>query len=438
MRARGYALAVASALLFAVGGCGGGAANDPSGASGGVRLYGTDGNMSNGLGDKLPNPGVLSGMTGTLPLTNLPDDFRHRLLAEDPKLGDFTYAGEIYDAVVITSLATEIARSTDPKTIAKYINGVTALAPGGVECDSVASCFDAIDEGKDIAYRGITVRSGFTERGEPSTTSYGTLHFGRDGHIDYGKTEYVPAGNADGAGKAAPQPTPQGRSSRGGPLKLGSLLPLTGALAFLSAPMVDSLKLAIHDVNAAGGVLGKPVEVISGDDGTNKDKTLASMDQLISAGVQVIIGPSTSGECVAAIPKAAAAGVVVFSPSATSDELSKIDDKGMFFRTSPPDMYQAQALSDIIMRAGSRKVYIVARHDSYGSGMQDNVVRDLVAAGIPKSSVKTQVYEDDQPNFDFVGREVKEFQPDAVLIIGYDESAKVIQAIVDAGVKLRH
>lgn len=436
MRARGYAVAVASALLFAVGGCGDGAAKDPAGA-GGVRLYGTDGNMDNSLGEKLANPGVLSGMTGTEPLTQLPDDFRHRLLTQDPKLSGFLYAGEVYDAVVITSLATQIARTTDPLTIAKYINGVTQLAPGGVECESVAACFEAINQGKDIAYRGITVRSGFTDRGEPSTTSYGTLHFGRDGHIDDGKTEYVPAGSADGAGKATAQTAPDGRSAHGGPLRLGALLPHTGGLAFLSAPMVAALKLALQDVDAAGGVLGKPVEVVDADDGTNKDKAVAATDQLISDGVQVIIGPSTSGASVAVIPKAAAAGVITFSPSATSDELSKIDDKGLFFRTAPPDLYQAQALSDIIMRGGSRKVYIVARHDAYGSGMQDNVVRDLVAAGVPKSSVKTQVYEDDQPNFTFIGREVKDFQPDAVLIIGYDESAKVIQAIVDAGVKLR-
>jgi hypothetical protein len=159
-----------------------------------VRLYGTDGNMSNSFGDEFKDqPGTLAGMKGTTPMTPLSDDFKRRLHEVDPKLKDYTYAAESYDAVVITSLAAQLAGTTAPKELAKYINGVTT---GGAECDTVKRCLDLAKAGEDLAYRGVSLRrGGFTDVGEPSTASYATLHFDATDKLDDGKTEYVGAGD---------------------------------------------------------------------------------------------------------------------------------------------------------------------------------------------------------------------------------------------------
>ena len=87
-------------------------------------IYGTDGNMGNALGEGLP-PGLLGGMKGTLPLTELSGAFRDRLMQQDPALTDFNYAAESYDAVIISALAAESVKSTNGADIATGINAIT-------------------------------------------------------------------------------------------------------------------------------------------------------------------------------------------------------------------------------------------------------------------------------------------------------------------------
>src|SRR5688572_15694828 len=69
-----------------------------------VRLYGTDGTMHTAFSENFSDPSILSGMKGTAPLTNLSPVFTNRLLDIDPSLEGFNYAGETYDAVVISAL----------------------------------------------------------------------------------------------------------------------------------------------------------------------------------------------------------------------------------------------------------------------------------------------------------------------------------------------
>src|SRR5262249_22827442 len=149
----------------------------------------------------------------------------------------------------------------------------------------------------------------------------------------------------------------------------GVLLPKTGPLAVIGHTLFGAVKLAIADVNAAGGVLGHPVEAEYGDDGTDPAVALASAKTMFHDKIDVLIGPSTSGASLKVLPAAIEAGVMEFSPSATSAALSTAPDDGLFFRAAPSDNLQAQAVADIIMRSGAQKVFIVARADAYGQGL---------------------------------------------------------------------
>ena len=100
---------------------------------------------------------------------------------------------------MIASLAAQVAGTTDPNVVKLHINGVTV---GRSFCRTIRDCLAAAKEGRDVAYRGVTVRSGFTDAGEPSTTSYGTVHFGQSNQLDNGKTEYLRAGNESSASTA--------------------------------------------------------------------------------------------------------------------------------------------------------------------------------------------------------------------------------------------
>ena len=118
-----------------------------------------------------------------------------------------------------------------------------------------------------------------------------------------------------------PQATPGPVSTA--PLKFGTLLPETGSLAFLGPPMVAGTKLAVRDINQAGGVLDKPVQLVTGDSGdTTTDTANATVDRELAAGTQVIVGAASSSVSLKVIDKIANAGVVMFSPANTSDQFT--------------------------------------------------------------------------------------------------------------------
>ena len=414
-----------------------------TGEAPGVRLYGSDGNMTNSFGGTFKDQGyLLNGMRGTSPLTPLTEEFKRRLRGIDPKLtNDFLYAAEGYDAVIIAGLAAEMARSVEGPQIAKYMTAVTVAKDDTGVCDTVTACLDGIRGGRDVAYRGMSMRrSGLTDGGEPSSASYGTLVFGPDHAVDDAKTEFVPAGDEKNQAKELPA-APNGgkRGTSATPLRIGSLLPKTGDLAIAGPPIFAGVQLAVSELNAAGGILGRLVEYTDGDDGTDPKVADATVDRLIAAGVQVIVGAAASGITKAVMPKVVQAQRVLISPSATSDELSGLPDNGFFFRTSPPDVLQSKALTDVIMRYGPQRIVLVARKDSYGLGLRDKVVEQLKAAGVKPENIKALDYEiRDQykvEDFDPQAKASSDFRSDSVLVIGFAESGNMIKALSARGMK---
>jgi ABC-type branched-subunit amino acid transport system substrate-binding protein len=199
--------------------------------------------------------------------------------------------------------------------------------------------------------------------------------------------------------------------------------------------MFAGAQLAVKEINAAGGILSQPVQWVDGDDGTDKEKAVNTTKRLINdEHVQVIIGAGASSITKAVLPTVLAGGVVLISPCNTAAELSTADDHGLYFRTAPPDDLQAAALTDIIMRDGVRKVAVISREDAYGSGLRKSVVQDLIKAGLAQDAVKEFPYDPDNSDFTNVGPAVRDFDPDGVLIIGFDETAKAIDSLLKAGI----
>lgn len=211
------------------------------------------------------------------------------------------------------------------------------------------------------------------------------------------------------------------------PLKIGTLLPATGSLAFLGPPEFAAVTLAVNDINAAGGVLDKPVEEVNGDSGdTTTDTASATVDRELAAGTQVIVGAASSSVSLKVVDKIASAGAVMFSPANTSDEFTCYKDKGMYFRTAPADTLQAQALSQVIAEGGVQRVSILAMNDPYGTGLAENTVSDLEAAGIPSDQIQKIIYDPNAQSFNAEVDQVKNFDPDGIAVIGFEESAKII------------
>jgi len=370
--------------------------------------------------------GGLAGMKGTTPLVDLSDDFRDRLLAIDPDLIDFNYAAESYDAAVIIALAAAVA-DADGSDLANEINGITR---GGEKCATYADCLAVIEAGGDPDYDGVSGPMEFSGNGEPTVASYGILTFGEDNRIEDALTVYQVA-NAPAEADVAQQEVEVERAGDG-QLRLGTLLPETGNANFVGPPMFAGVDLAIEDINAAGGVLGQEVVVSRGDSGdTSTDIANQTVDRLLSEDVDAIIGAFSSGVSSTVIDKITGAGVVHFSPGNTSKEFSTYPDRGLYFRNAPSDLLQGAVLGEVIAADGITTVGIMALDDPYGTGLLEDLTAALESSGI--EVVEAIVYDPGAPSFDTQVQDIVAADPEGIVIIGFDESSRILAGLVEQG-----
>src|SRR5438132_14402577 len=98
------------------------------------------------------------------------------------------------------------------------------------------------------------------------------------------------------------------------PIKIGSVLSVTGPAAFLGDPELKTLQTYLEKINAEGGVLGRKLELVHYDDGSESNKANSFAKRLIESDkVDVIIGGTTTGATMATVPLVEKAGVPFIS-----------------------------------------------------------------------------------------------------------------------------
>ena len=193
--------------------------------------------------------------------------------------------------------------------------------------------------------------------------------------------------------------------------------------------MGDSVTLALKAINAAGGVNGKPVTQVGADEGTAQPSLVTqSTNTLLADKVQAIIGAASSGDTLAVIDKITSAPVVECSPSNTAASLTTHADGGYYFRTAPPDSLQSRALANVIVGAGHSNVELVGQATDYGKGFLSGLKSALTSTGATVAGEVT--YDPNGTTFTAEAAKVKAAKPDAVVIIGYEETGIVIKDLI--------
>jgi branched-chain amino acid transport system substrate-binding protein len=167
-------------------------------------------------------------------------------------------------------------------------------------------------------------------------------------------------------------------------VKIGLVGGISGPIAALAPPMIKASQLAVEQVNAQGGILnGQKLVAVVGDSACSQQGGTDAATKAVNVeNVVALVGPYCSGATLAAantvtIP----AGVVLISPSATSPEVSKLQDKDLVFRTAPSDSYQGQALARKLLADGNKKVAVAYLNNDYGKGFADAFRSEFEAQG---------------------------------------------------------
>jgi len=227
--------------------------------------------------------------------------------------------------------------------------------------------------------------------------------------------------------------TAGGGSSVDGILTIGTILPVTGDLAFLGPPEVAGARLALADINNAGGVLGNDMVLEPGDSGdTNQDIANPEVDRLLALNVDAIMGAASSAVSKTVIDKITGNNVIMFSPANTSPDFTNYNDNGLYFRTAPSDLLQGKVLADQVALQGNETVAVLYRQESYGQGLADAFKANFEGQG---GTVDPFIaYAVDTENFDAEVEEIVGADPDAIVVIGFQESANILTTMNERGI----
>ncbi len=213
-------------------------------------------------------------------------------------------------------------------------------------------------------------------------------------------------------------------SSNSGTIKIGSVMDLTGALADMGGLISDGVKLAVTQINAAGGINGHQVELFTEDGATDATISFTAFKKLAEVdGCKVIIGPMTSGAVKACADYALQNKILLISPSATSTDIANQAYRQFVFRTAATDNLQGQAMAKLITDGGYKKVAILVVNNAYGTGLASVISAQLAGKA---TIVANLTY--DQNKLDYLTelQTIKTAAPDCVVHVGYGDDADVV------------
>jgi len=173
------------------------------------------------------------------------------------------------------------------------------------------------------------------------------------------------------------------------PIKIGALFSVTGPPSFLGEPERNTAKMLEEDINKSGGLLGRKVEIIVYDDETDATKAVTALDRLIKKDkVVAIIGPSTSGNTLAIMPKVEEAKVPLVSCSAAKKIVQPA--RPYVFKVVPSDILAVKKIFQHAKKAGISKIAILSASDGYGAGGREDMKELAPQMGI--AIVADEVY----------------------------------------------
>lgn len=214
-------------------------------------------------------------------------------------------------------------------------------------------------------------------------------------------------------------------------LKLGSLLPQTGSLAFLGPPMESGVGLAVQEVNDAAA--GITIDLTAEDEGDTDTKAYeTSITKLQGAGVSAIIGAAASGVSKLILDGNVSAGILQISASNTSPDFTDWDDNGLYFRTAPSDLLQGEVLGNLIAEDGAKSLGIIYQNDAYGTGLNDAITTTFEGTG--GSVVASSSFNVGDAQFDAQVADIVAQNPDAVAIVSFDQFKTIAPLLVNAGI----
>lgn len=208
------------------------------------------------------------------------------------------------------------------------------------------------------------------------------------------------------------------------PVRIASIFAKTGAGAEENSPNYRVVMLAAKKINAEGGLLGRPLEVVEFDTKSSALGARQAALAAVAAKVTAVIGPSWSSQAMAMGPVLQEAGIPMLGATTTAPEVTGIGD--FIFRVCYTDASQAKALARFAFDdlKARRVVVVTIAGDVYSEGLSDAFSQRYSALG---GTVAGQLrYLQNAMNFEEQVRAIGELSPDLVFVAGYTRDSGLL------------
>ncbi len=211
---------------------------------------------------------------------------------------------------------------------------------------------------------------------------------------------------------------------QGAPIVLGILTPLTGAGGFDGPRMLKAMKAVIDEVNAAGGLLGRKVELVIEDDQTNPEAAVRAARKLIDVTkVPAIMGTWASAVTTAVAPLCWESKTFLTTVSG-ADSITKLPHQGYLIRTQPNNHLQAAKHAEFIASLGVKRCFIMSIQAPFAQPTQDRAREVLKQKG--SEMVGALIYDKDKTTYRSEVDQALKTKPELIYLNGYAPDVTIL------------
>jgi branched-chain amino acid transport system substrate-binding protein len=212
--------------------------------------------------------------------------------------------------------------------------------------------------------------------------------------------------------------------AQGQPLRLGVLTPLTGAGGFDGPRMLKAIQAVADEVNAAGGVLGRKIELVVEDGQTNPEAAVRAARKLIDVDkVPVIMGTWASAVTTAVAPLCWETKTFLTTTSG-ADSITKLPHQGYLIRTQPNNHLQASKHAEFIAALGMKRVFVMSIQAPFAMPTQQRLSEVLKQKG--SEMVGALIYEKEKPTYRSEVDQALRTKPDLIYLNGYAPDVTIV------------
>jgi len=223
-----------------------------------------------------------------------------------------------------------------------------------------------------------------------------------------------------------------GGSAGGENIRIGVLVPVSGSEAYFGKDMYNSYMLAVDQVNAAGGVLGRKLELLPpADDGCDALMAAQAATAITSEKPNFVVGGYCSGATIPALQEFHDKNLVMLISAANSTKITDLGIESAFMINSP-GTHQVDTLVKLLKSLGVKKVATIHQGDDYTQNLSDICHAKLPPAGF--EMVDTEVMEKGAPDVSAIVTAIRNSKAEFVYWCGYfADGGNVIRQLRQGG-----